>query len=168
VDNLTRYTERFPDVLDDVKTRIGYRVRPTLIWSYQKDDRPGLVVGLINDGVAAVPGALRISVEDSAGKHLDGGNLDPGYPLPGKIRQAQLLMPPGTDWQGLRLLPGQVGLYAQTQPGRNTDTAPKFGVVEIHSPTRVQRWTWCRWSARPHGIRPWLADRRPAVRPRPG
>ena len=103
VDNLTRYTERFPDVLDDVKTRIGYRVRPTLIWAYQKDDRPGLVVGLINDGVAAVPGALRISVEDAAGKQLDGGSLDPGYPLPGKIRQAQLLLPPGTDWRGLRL-----------------------------------------------------------------
>ena len=105
VDNLTRYTERFPDVLDDVKTRIGYRVRPTLIWAYQKDDRPGLVIGLINDEVAAVPGALRISVEDASGKHLDGGSLDPGYPLPGKIRQAQLLLPPGTDGRACGCVP---------------------------------------------------------------
>jgi hypothetical protein len=32
-----------------------------------------------------------------------GGSLDPGYPLPGKIRQAQFVLPPGVDWKGLKL-----------------------------------------------------------------
>jgi hypothetical protein len=31
------------------------------------------------------------------------GGLDPGYPLPGKIRQAQFLLPKGTKWEGLKL-----------------------------------------------------------------
>ncbi|MGC2497521.1 MAG: hypothetical protein WA374_07250, partial [Acidobacteriaceae bacterium] len=31
------------------------------------------------------------------------GGLDAGYPVPGKIRQAQLVLPPGTQWEGLRL-----------------------------------------------------------------
>jgi hypothetical protein len=29
--------------------------------------------------------------------------LDPGYPYPGKVRQAQFVLPKGTKWQGLRL-----------------------------------------------------------------
>jgi len=29
--------------------------------------------------------------------------LDAGYPVPGRIRQAQLVLPQGTKWQGLKL-----------------------------------------------------------------
>jgi hypothetical protein len=32
-----------------------------------------------------------------------GGSLDPGYPLPGKIRQAQLPLPKGTPLEGVKL-----------------------------------------------------------------
>ncbi len=32
-----------------------------------------------------------------------GGSLDPGYPLPGKVRQAQFILPKGMDWKGLKL-----------------------------------------------------------------
>jgi hypothetical protein len=42
-------------------------------------------------------------VESPDGKVLQSGCLDPGYPLPGKVRQAQLVLPKGTKWQGLRL-----------------------------------------------------------------
>jgi hypothetical protein len=116
VDNLQRHVDRFPALFDEIVGRIGYRVRPTLIWVYVKNGRPGLVVGLANDGVAAVPGALRISVERPDGKQLAGGSLDPGLPLPGKIRQAELQLHAGDievevseggvtvlDWRGLRL-----------------------------------------------------------------
>jgi hypothetical protein len=116
VDNLQRHVDRFPTLFDEITGRIGYRVRPTLIWVYVKEGRPGLVVGLANDGVAAVPGALRISVESPDGKQLAGGSLDPGLPLPGKIRQAELQLEAGDievevaeggvtvlDWRGLRL-----------------------------------------------------------------
>jgi hypothetical protein len=42
-------------------------------------------------------------VTSDDGKVDVSGSLDPGYPLPGRIRQAQLPLPQGTDWQGLRL-----------------------------------------------------------------
>jgi hypothetical protein len=61
------------------------------------------VVGFANDGIAGVPGALRVTVRDDEGRTLVSGCLDPGWPVPGKIRQARLPLPPGTAWLGLRL-----------------------------------------------------------------
>ncbi len=42
---------------------------------------------------------LKVKME----RRLKTGCLDPGYPLPGKIRQAQFVLPQGTKWQGLKL-----------------------------------------------------------------
>jgi hypothetical protein len=78
-------------------------VRPSFIWSYQDDSYLGLIVGFANDGIAGVPGVLRVSVESADGKVLTSGCLDAGYPLPGKIRQAQFVLPNVTDWKGLKL-----------------------------------------------------------------
>ena len=54
-------------------------------------------------GSMRTPGALRISVLGPDGKVISSGSLDPGYPLPGKIRQAKLPLPKGMDWKGLRI-----------------------------------------------------------------
>ena len=62
-----------------------------------------LILGFANDGIAGVPGVLRVTVESQDGKVLKSGCLDAGYPLPGKIRQAQLVLPNTTDWKGLKL-----------------------------------------------------------------
>jgi hypothetical protein len=62
-----------------------------------------LIIGFVNDGIAGVPGALYVSVVKENGKVLAGGSLDPGYPLPGKVRQAKFPLPKGTNWRGLRL-----------------------------------------------------------------
>ena len=56
-----------------------------------------------NDGIAGVPGVLRVSVESTDGKVLTSGCMDAGYPLPGKIRQAQFVLPNIPDWKGLKL-----------------------------------------------------------------
>jgi hypothetical protein len=61
-------------------------------------------VGFANDGIAGVPGVLRVTVKSKDGKVLQSGCLDAGYPLPGKIRQAQFVLPQGTDWKELKLL----------------------------------------------------------------
>ena len=50
-----------------------------------------------------LPGVLRVTVESPDGKTLTSGCLDAGHPLPGKIRQAQLVLPNVTDWKGLKL-----------------------------------------------------------------
>lgn len=101
--NLQSYYQASPKWFDQIQRRIGYRVRPSFIWSYEQNGYQGLILGLANDGIAGVPGVLRVTVESEDGKQLKSGCLDPGYPLPGKIRQAQFVLPQGTKWQGLRL-----------------------------------------------------------------
>lgn len=101
--NLMSYYGAFSEWFNRISRRIGYRVRPTMIWSYEDAGYLGLIVGFANDGIAAVPGVLRVSVQRQDGKTLMSGCLDAGYPLPGKIRQAQFVLPHGTKWQGLRL-----------------------------------------------------------------
>jgi hypothetical protein len=100
---LASYYESSPAWFDRINRRIGYRVRPSFIWSYEDGGYLGLIVGFANDGIAGVPGVLRVSVESADGKLLKSGCLDAGYPLPGKIRQAQFVLPHGTKWQGLKL-----------------------------------------------------------------
>src|SRR4029077_15264023 len=77
--------------------------RPSFVWHYEGRSQNGLVVGFANDGIAGVPGLLRVTVSREGGTALASGGLDAGYPLPGKIRQAQLPLPAETDWKGLRL-----------------------------------------------------------------
>jgi hypothetical protein len=103
--NVLRYYRERPEMIDAIGRRIGYRVRPSWIWSYGEKSKgqTGLVVGFANDGIAGVPGVLRVTVRDDAGRILVSGGLDAGWPVPGKIRQARLPLPAGTDWKGLRL-----------------------------------------------------------------
>ena len=100
---LERYYQAYPAALNHLARSIGYSVRPSWVWTYEEREAPGLIVGFVNDGIAGVPGALRISVSTESGQELCAGFLDPGYPLPGHVRQALLPLPKGTTWQGLRL-----------------------------------------------------------------
>lgn len=101
--NILAYYHRYPHVIDLISRSIGYRVRPSFIWQYVDGGHQGLIVGFANDGVAGVPGALRVHVVSADGKVKVGGSLDPGYPFPGKIRQAQFVLPNGVDWKDLKL-----------------------------------------------------------------
>lgn len=102
-DNLLSYYQQFPDALNDLSTSIGYRVRPSWIWYFEKEEYPTIVLGLVNDGISGVPGALRIYLKNKESSLNIGGSLDPGYPLPGKVRQAQITLPKNTVWEGLKL-----------------------------------------------------------------
>ena len=101
--NVLSYYDKYPEMIDTIARRIGYRVRPSFIWRYENGEQNGLVIGFANDGIAGVPGALRVEVRREDGQVLAGGCLDPGYPLPGKIRQARFALPAGTEWEGLLL-----------------------------------------------------------------
>ena len=96
---ITNYYEKHPKMIDQICRKIGYNVRPSFVWAY-KDENPGLIIGFANDGIAGVPGVLYVSVVSDDGKVNVGGSLDPGYPLPGKIRQAEFVY--------LTVLSGQV------------------------------------------------------------
>jgi hypothetical protein len=101
--NLASYYQAYQKWFDRINRRIGYSVRPSFLWSYQDGGSTGLIVGFANDGIAGVPGVLRVSVVSEDGKVLSSGCLDAGYPLPGKIRQAQFVLPEEMKWQGTRL-----------------------------------------------------------------
>jgi hypothetical protein len=102
-DKISHYYSQYSNAIDDLARSIGYRVRPSWIWSFEKEGYPGLVMGLVNDGIAGVPGALRVTVFNDDGRIEVGGSLDPGYPLPHKVRQAMFVFPKGTNWRGLKV-----------------------------------------------------------------
>jgi len=97
------YTDKYPEVIDHAARRIGYRVYPAFIWSFERDGATGVVIGLANDGVAGVPGVLRLTLVDKTGAVKASGCVDPGYPRPTGIRQAMLMWPGKEDWAGLQL-----------------------------------------------------------------
>jgi hypothetical protein len=101
--NVLSYYDKYPEPIDYIARHIGFRIYPSFIWSFERDGTPGLVIGLANKGVAGVPGVLRLTVFSEDGKVNVNGCVDPGYPKPVGIRQAMLLLPPGTDWKGLKL-----------------------------------------------------------------
>lgn len=102
-DNVRRYYEKYPDSLHAMEQRLGYRVRPSLVWQRKRYDTMELIVGIVNDGVAGVPGVLGVYAETPDGKVKVGGNLDAGQPYAGKLRQASLILPKGLDGEHVNL-----------------------------------------------------------------
>ena len=98
-ENIRRYYEKYPDSLQAMEQRLGYRVRPSLIWQRKRYDTMELIVGIVNDGVAGVPGVLGVYAETPDGRVKAGGNLDAGQPYAGKLRQASIILPKGLDGQ---------------------------------------------------------------------
>ena len=127
-ENIRRYYEKYPESLHAMDQRLGYRVRPSLVWQRKRYGTMELIVGIANDGVAGVPGVLGVYAETADGKVKVGGNLDPGEPRAGQIRQASLILPKGLDGQ-------QVTLRAE---------------LEVKGVRRPVRWA-CRQPANPDG-----------------
>jgi hypothetical protein len=101
--NILSYYEKFPGPIDEIARRIGYRIRPSFVWTFTRDGVPGLVIGLANDGIAPVPGVLRLTVSSEDGAIRVSGGIDPGYPKPIGAHQAMLMLPASARWEGLRL-----------------------------------------------------------------
>ncbi len=92
-DNLRRYYERFPRSFELLRQRMGYRIRPSWIWQRKRYDTVEVIVAVANDGVAGVPGVLRVYVESPDGSVKVGGSLDAGHPHGGRLRQASFILP---------------------------------------------------------------------------
>jgi hypothetical protein len=101
--NVARYRERRPSAFEALERRIGYRVRPSWVWQRKRSSTDELVVAFANDGVAPVPGVLRVVAETREGQPLSGGALDAGHPLAGRLRLASFLLPPGLGGGEVRL-----------------------------------------------------------------
>jgi hypothetical protein len=106
-DNLARYNERYPNGFRTLQRRLGYRVWPSWVWQRKRYGTAELIVGFANNGVAGVPGVLRVTVESPDGRYRQSGSLDAGHPHAGKVRQAAFVLPPGMDGQKL-ILRGEI------------------------------------------------------------
>jgi hypothetical protein len=113
------FYEKYPEPIDHIAHHIGYRVYPSFVWSFERDGTLGLVIGLANNGVAGVPGVLRITAFSDDGKVNVSGCVDAGYPKPVGVRQAMFLLPPGTDWKRLKLK-AELELKGQRHPVRRS------------------------------------------------
>ncbi len=102
-DNLAAFNERWPRCFATMREKIGYRVRPSWVHRRKRYGRIELIVILKNDGVAGVPGALKIWVESPDKRLKLGGSLDPGHPYAGRLRHASILLPEGVDYEGLTI-----------------------------------------------------------------
>jgi hypothetical protein len=102
-ENVARYHERHPDGLDALRRRLGYRVRPSWVWQRKRDGATELVVAFANDGVAGVPGVLRVFAETADRAVRVGGSLDPGQPEGGRLRLASLRLPRALEGRSVRL-----------------------------------------------------------------
>jgi len=101
--NVARYREERPMAFEALDRRLGYRVRPSWIWQRKRSSTDELVVAFANDGVASVPGVLRVSAETREGRALAGGGLDAGHPFAGRLRLASFLLPAGLGGSDVRL-----------------------------------------------------------------
>ena len=102
-DNLARYHEKYPYGFTTLQRRMGYRVRPSWIWQRKRYGTSEVIVAFANDGVAGVPGVLKVYVESLDGKVKVGGSLDPGHPYGGKLRQASFILPKGMEGKQMKI-----------------------------------------------------------------
>jgi hypothetical protein len=102
-ENLEAYNQRYPDGFRALQQRMGYRIRPAWVWQRKRWDTTEVIVGVANDGVAGVPGVLRLTLASNDGAVLLSGTLDAGQPFAGKIRQAAFVLPAGTGDIDLKL-----------------------------------------------------------------
>ena len=140
-DNLRQYYERYPTGFNMLQRRLGYRVRPSWIWQRKRYGTDEVIVAVSNDGVAGVPGVLRLSIESLDGKIKLSGSLDAGHPRPGKIRQAAFLLPKNSDGLKLRIkaeIETKGGIrrpviWATEQP-TNSDGSIEFQLIRRDDP----------------------------------
>ena len=102
-ENLKRYNERYPRGFATLQQRMGYRLRPSWVWQRKRYGTSEVIISITNDGVAGVPGVLRLSLESMNGSFQASGSLDAGHPYGGRIRQASILLPRGMEGQRFRL-----------------------------------------------------------------
>lgn len=82
------------DLYESLAERLGYRIRPAIVWRRLLDDGgQELVVALANDGTADVPGQVTVAAHFADGS-TTAEVLPPGRPFPGDRMLYRLAIPP--------------------------------------------------------------------------
>ena len=87
--------------LEYAAQKLGYRIRPAVVWFGEKLDSSTnyISVGLVNDGVAQVPGIIKINLYDNDAL-LARSTLEPGQPFAGTMVYPELDLPQSYDYKG--------------------------------------------------------------------
>jgi len=102
-EHIMNYYRQYPHGIEQLNRVIGYRLRPAWIWTYGEAAPTGLIVGLANDGISGVPGAVRLTLLDQNGHSVSESMLEAGHPTPHQVRLVSLGLPPDIGWEGMRL-----------------------------------------------------------------
>lgn len=73
-----------PQVFTPFSERLGYRLRPSIIWKYTEEEKDYLALGMVNDGCANPPGEVTFLAESegkTAEKAVNGGIFGEGMVL---------------------------------------------------------------------------------------
>ena len=62
-----------------------------------------MILAIANDGVAGVPGILRVNIESEDGTFSMSGGLDAGHPHGGRLRQCNFILPKGMEGKKMKL-----------------------------------------------------------------
>lgn len=116
-ENLKKYYQKYPSGIDTLHQRLGYRVRPSWIWQRKRYGTSEIILAIANDGVAGVPGILRIYLESLDGKISIGGGLDGGHPYGGRLRQASFIVPKEMEGQKMKIR-GEIETKGVSRPVR--------------------------------------------------
>ena len=85
--------EHHQDLLKRITRRVGYRIRPAVVWTVQAGPgKSSIALGLVNDGVAAPSGTLKVTAAFNAGPSLD-ITLPAGAPAPGPMQIFRAMLP---------------------------------------------------------------------------
>ncbi len=73
-------THNYQDVMDFMDERVGYRLRPSMLWRRQNEDlSQDIAIELVNDGMGSIPGILTLKIEYPDGTVVT-KTLKPGEP----------------------------------------------------------------------------------------
>jgi hypothetical protein len=92
-DNLAQYNQRYPRGFRELRSRLGYRLRPAWVWQRKRGTANEVIVGVANSGVAGVPGRLCLTLQSLDGKLKLRGALDTGQPHAAGVRSAAFRLP---------------------------------------------------------------------------
>lgn len=138
--NLEAFHKTYPRGFESLRSRMGYRIRPGWLWQRKRRGACELVAAIVNEGVAGVPGVLRLKASTPDGKFQSEGSLDPGHPYAGKLRQCAFPIPRELEGQTLRL-----EAEIEIRPGVRRPV--KWASEPLGKPVEVQlmRWSDPRW-----------------------
>jgi hypothetical protein len=101
--NLAHYNESYPNGFRALQRRMGYRIRPAWVWQRKRLGTFEVIIAIANDGVAAIPGVLVLTLQSADGRFRSVGSLDGGQPYAWKIRQCSFLLPADMRARDLKL-----------------------------------------------------------------